>query len=126
VRKALQLFTALTLILGSAGIVRAETLTVGLQNFRFSPSALHLRAGETVTLHLVNLARGGHSFTAPAFFSSSSIIPQSRPIVRNGTVEVLGGQSVDLTLVPKAGRYPVKCDHSFHKMMGMSGTILVD
>jgi uncharacterized cupredoxin-like copper-binding protein len=99
---------------------------VKLSNFDFTPSSLHLRAGRPVVLHLVNVASGGHDFTAPAFFAAAQVRPQDRGALGKGGVELRGGKSVDVALVPKAGRYPLKCSHAFHKTFGMSGRIDVD
>jgi uncharacterized cupredoxin-like copper-binding protein len=97
-----------------------------LSNFDFAPSALHLPAGRPVVLHLVNLSSGGHDFTAPAFFAAAQVRPKDRAAVGEGSVELRAGQSVDVALVPRAGRYPLKCSHAFHKTFGMSGRIVVD
>ena len=50
----------------------------------------------------------------------------SAALVHNGTVEVKGHQSVDLSLTPAAGTYPLKCSHTLHAAFGMKGTIRVD
>lgn len=104
----------------------AQRVEVKLSNFDFTPSALRLRAGRPVILHLVNVSSGGHDFTAPAFFAAAQVRPKDRSALRKGSVELRGGQSVDVALVPKAGRYPLKCGHAFHKTFGMSGRIVVD
>lgn len=105
---------------------QAQRVEVKLSNFDFTPSALHLRAGRPVVLHLVNTSSGGHDFSAPRFFAAAQVRPQDRGAVDEGSVEVRPGGSVDVALVPKAGRYPLKCGHAFHKMFGMSGSITVD
>jgi uncharacterized cupredoxin-like copper-binding protein len=104
----------------------ARRVEVKLSNFDFTPAALHLRAGQPVVLHLVNTSSGGHDFSAPRFFAAAQLRPQDRGAVDEGSVEVRSGGSVDVALVPKAGRYPLKCGHAFHKMFGMSGSITVD
>jgi uncharacterized cupredoxin-like copper-binding protein len=104
----------------------APRYEVKLSSFDFTPSAVHLRAGRPVVLHLVNTSSGGHDFTAPRFFASAQLRPQDRGAVDEGSVEVGKGRSVDIALVPKAGRYPLKCSHAFHKTFGMSGSIVVD
>lgn len=121
----------LLLLLAAAGAAAqdwsaAAPVEVGLSNFKFSPRAVHLRAGAPVRLHIVNGSEGGHSFTAPEFFAAASVRPEDRGIVREGGIEVPGGQSRDVSLVPAAGRYKLKCDRGMHKMMGMSGEIVVD
>lgn len=102
----------------------ARRVEVSLSNFSFAPKTIHLRAGQPVVLHLVNTASGGHDFTAPAFFAAARIrAPQG---VKGGSVELRAHQIADVALVPKAGRYPLKCGHMFHKTFGMTGEIVVD
>ncbi|HEX2762639.1 MAG TPA: cupredoxin domain-containing protein [Allosphingosinicella sp.] len=102
----------------------ARRVEVALSNFAFSPKTIHLRAGQPVVLHLVNKASGGHDFTAPAFFAAARL--RNPKGVPGGSVELGGHKSADIAIVPKAGRYPLKCGHLFHKTFGMTGEILVD
>ena len=111
---------------GAAAGAPAETVSVALSSFHFEPSAIHLKAGAPVTLHLVNAGNAGHDFTAPAFFAAARIAPDDAGLVRDGSVELHGGQTRDIHLTPARGRYKLKCGHFLHKTMGMSGTILVD
>jgi plastocyanin len=104
----------------------AQRVEVQLSSFDFTPSTIRLRAGRPVVLHLVNTASGGHDFTAPAFFAGAQLRPQDRRAVAKGSVEVGSRHSVDIALVPKAGDYPLKCSHAFHKTFGMTGRIVVD
>ncbi|HEX6376144.1 MAG TPA: cupredoxin domain-containing protein [Allosphingosinicella sp.] len=104
----------------------ARRVEVKLSSFAFAPSTLHLRAGQPVVLHLVNTSSGGHDFSAPRFFAAAQLRPQDRATLDEGSVEVAGHRSVDVALVPKAGRYRLKCTHTFHKAFGMSGRIVVD
>lgn len=105
---------------------RAQRVEVKLSSFDFTPSTLRLRANRPVVLHLVNTGSGGHDFHAPAFFEAAQVRPRDRGSVGKGRIEVRGHQSVDIALVPKAGTYPLKCSHAFHKTFGMSGRIVVD
>jgi uncharacterized cupredoxin-like copper-binding protein len=105
---------------------RPQRVEVELSSFDFTPSTLRLRAGRPVVLHLVNTGSGGHDFTAPAFFAAAQVLPGSRGTVASGRVELRGRQSVEVALVPKAGDYPLKCSHAFHKTFGMTGRIVVD
>lgn len=102
----------------------AQRVEVKLSSFDFTPSTIHLRAGQPVILHLVNTGSGGHDFTAPAFFAAARVRSQDRRSA--GSIELRGHQSVDIGVVPKAGNYPLKCGHAFHKTFGMSGRIVVD
>jgi plastocyanin len=104
----------------------AQRVDVKLSSFAFTPSTLHLRSGRPVVLHLVNTASGGHDFTAPAFFAAAQLRPEDRAMAGKGSIDLRGHQSADVALVPRAGRYPLKCSHTFHKTFGMSGQIVVD
>lgn len=102
----------------------AQRVEVKLDSFSFTPSTIHLHAGQPVVLHLVNVSSGGHDFAAKEFFASASMRdPGAAP---DGRVELGKHESRDIALVPRAGRYPLKCTHAFHKMFGMSGEIVVD
>jgi len=101
------------------------SVAVQLSNFKFAPAAIALRAGQPVTLHLQNASGSGHNFSAPQFFASAKVDPRSAALIHNGTVELKGHQSVDISLVPAAGNYPLKCSHSLHSAFGMRGRITV-
>jgi plastocyanin len=103
---------------------RAPRVEVKLDSFSYTPSSIHLRAGQPVVLHLVNVSSGGHDFDAPAFFAAASL--REPGAVERGRIELAGHESRDIALVPRAGRYALKCTHAFHKMFGMSGEIVVD
>jgi len=103
----------------------ARRVEVTLSNFDFTPRTLHLRAGEPVILHLVNSANGGHNFSARDFFAASAVRPQDRTALRNGIVELRGHAVQDIAVVPRAGRYRLRCTHRFHTTFGMRGEIVV-
>ena len=116
---------AMFLGVSTAATTQPTVVTVELANFSFSPSTLQLKGGAPTTLHLHNVSRGGHNFSAPEFFAAAKLDPKFAGLVRNGTVEVPGSRSVDIALVPAAGSYRVKCTHTLHSTFGMKGTILV-
>lgn len=104
----------------------APAVNVQLSNFKFSPRTIILDHGRTYSLRLYNASGGGHDFTAREFFAAASIAPSDRRWVTDGEVEVPPGQLRVIRLTaPAAGRYKVKCTHRFHKLLGMSGTIIV-
>ncbi|MEO7365444.1 MAG: cupredoxin domain-containing protein [Sphingomicrobium sp.] len=102
------------------------TVAVNLSNFKFSPNIMHLKAGVPVVLRLANNASGGHNFSAPQFFAAARLDAASAARLGKGTIEVPKHGSVSITLVPVAGRYPLKCTHTLHSAFGMKGTIIVD
>jgi len=101
-------------------------VNVQLSNFKFTPRTIVLDHGRTYVLRLYNASGGGHDFTARQFFAAASIAPSDRRWITEGEVEVPPGQLRTIRLTaPAAGRYKVKCTHTFHKTLGMSGTIIV-
>jgi plastocyanin len=116
------------LLLGAAAAASAQpaAVTVRLSNFSFNPNTIRLKAGAPATLRIQNASRGGHNFSAPEFFAAARIDPKSAAFVRKGAVEVPGGRTVDVTLVPSAGTYRLKCTHTLHSTFGMKGMIFVE
>lgn len=102
-------------------------IDVQLANFSFTPKSIVLDHGHSYVLRLANVADGGHDFTAPEFFAASAIAADDRRLIEDGEVEVPPGQmrEIHLTAPGASGRYRLKCSHSFHKMFGMSGSIIV-
>lgn len=98
-------------------IVRVE-----LSTFDFTPATIRLRAGQPVILRLFNRGDRDHNFQAPLFFLQATNL--SGP-VRNGKVEVPGGQTIDVRLTPRRGTFRLKCGHTMHATMGMEGDIVV-
>ena len=116
----------LALLLGGPATAQAPAaVAVQLSNFKFNPNAIQLSAGAPVVLHLQNASSGGHSFSAPEFFAAARIDPKSAALVHAGTVDVPGHATVDVSLVPSAGTYRLRCTHPLHSTFGMTGTINV-
>jgi plastocyanin len=106
----------------SAQAPAAPVQQILLYSYGYNPNPIVLAAGKPVTLTFVNRAGKGHDFTAAKFFASSRILAGN---VSGGEVDLDGGQSKSVTLVPAAGQYKVHCGKPFHKMLGMSGDIVV-
>ena len=116
----------LVLAYSSAPAQAPATVQVRLANFRFTPSTIMLDHGRPYVLRLVNVSSGGHDFTAPAFFAAATVVPTDRRWIQEGEIEVPSGQVREIRLTaPSAGTYKLKCTHSFHKLFGMSGRIIV-
>jgi plastocyanin len=107
---------------GTAQLVPAPVKVINLHSYAYSPTPIRLRAGAPVTLMFVNRSGKGHDFTAREFFRSARILAGRVP---NGEIDLRGGQSASVTLVPAAGRYKVHCGHPFHSLLGMRSVILV-
>ena len=99
---------------------------VHLSNYRFTPRTIVLDHGRSYVLRLANVSGGGHDFTAPAFFANANVAARDRRWTIEGEVEVPPRQMREIHLTaPRAGVYKLKCSHSFHKMLGMAGQIVV-
>ena len=106
----------------SPAVEQAPVRVIYLQSYAYAPSPIRLQAGRPVTLHFVNRSGNGHDFTARQFFRSARILAGR---IERGEVDLRGGQSARVTLIPAAGRYPVHCGHPFHKVLGMRSEIVV-
>lgn len=128
-RKDLGVFRRLSLFIlvafAAPASAQPTTAAVELTNFKFTPAQLELKANVPVTLQLRNDASGGHNFTAPAFFAAARVDPASAGLIHDGRIEVPAHKSVQVTLTPSAGQFPLKCSHTLHSTFGMTGTIIV-
>jgi plastocyanin len=103
----------------------ATVVPVRLSSFDFDPHQIVLPAGRPVVLRLQNVSGGGHNFASRDFFRAARVRPADQAKVADGAVEVRGGTTVDIALVPAAGQYRLRCTHTFHTALGMSGSITV-
>jgi len=101
----------------------APVQQIVLYSYGYTPSPIVLAAGKPVTLTFVNRAGKGHDFTAPKFFASSRIL--AGHVARGAEVDLDGGRSASVTLIPAAGEYRVRCAKPFHTMLGMKDRIIV-
>ena len=102
-------------------------VNVQLSSFKFTPRTIVLDRARPYVLRLRNVSKDGHNFVAPSFFAASRIAPEDRRMVTEGEIEVHPSMvhEVRLTAPAAPGRYKLKCTHRFHKLLGMSGTIIV-
>jgi uncharacterized cupredoxin-like copper-binding protein len=114
---------ALTLAATSPAAAQPAVETIDVQSFSLAPRPIHLAAGRPVTLVLVNRAGGGHDFTAPEFFASSTITAGAAP---GGKIALPGHATRTITLIPRAGTYKAHCSHFLHSSFGMTDQIVVN
>lgn len=105
---------------------RAREVEVRVSSFDFEPGEIRLEAGRPVRLLLVNMGEQDHDFSSAAFFAASEIRPRDAARAGGGRIEVGAGETVSVTLVPRAGRYRLRCTNLFHRIMGMTGSIIVE
>lgn len=117
------LLVALAVAAPPAGAAQhPRTVEVRLSNFDFTPHRIVLRAGEPVVLHLVNTTGGGHDFSSPSFFAAARTV--SGP-VHGGKIEVPSRGAIDVHVTPARGSYRLRCTHTLHATLGMTGRIVV-
>jgi plastocyanin len=98
------------------------TVTVTMTSYHFAPSPIVLQAGQPVRMVFENKAGKGHDFKAPEFFASSRILSGE---ASGGEVDLHGGGTAAITLVPARGTYPVHCSKFMHSAFGMKSEIVV-
>jgi uncharacterized cupredoxin-like copper-binding protein len=104
----------------------AQPITVELSSFKFTPATLTLHRGTPYRLRFSNDSSGGHDFVAKAFFAGSSIAPEDQAKISKGGVDVDGGETVEILLVPnQPGSFKAHCSHFMHSTFGMTGEIIV-
>jgi len=101
-------------------------VNISLTSFALTPGTLYLKAGQPILLRVANDSGLSHDLTAPEFFSAAAIRPADAARITDGKIALSPHHSLIIAMIPAAGRFSVKCSHKFHKMLGMSGLIVVD
>jgi plastocyanin len=104
----------------------AQTITVSMSNYAFTPATLNLKANQPYKLVFTSTVMKDHDFAAPELFAAGTIAPEDMSKVSKGVVEVDDGGTVDVRFMPtRPGTYNFTCDHFMHTMLGMKGTAVV-
>lgn len=104
----------------------AEEREVLLTSFEYEPKSLRLKAGEPVTLRFHNGGRATLVFQAKDFFRKAQIRSRDSDRVVEGKIRVAPGEAVSVALVPAPGRYHVRSSNLLHRILGMTGEIVVE
>lgn len=106
---------------------KAQTVTISLSNYAFTPSTLNLRVGQPYHLVFASTVTKDHSFAAPELFQSGIVADADKSkISKDGEVEVDDGGTVTVDFTPeKPGTYPFECTHFLHASFGMTGQAIV-
>jgi uncharacterized cupredoxin-like copper-binding protein len=102
----------------------AQTVTVVMTEYRFTPNHLVFSRGVLYKLVLANHGATLHEFTAPEFFKSISIYKQNVLSGEGREIAVQPHRTAQIIFVPRqVGKYHLFCaDHDF---LGMTGEITV-
>jgi len=111
-----------------------SAVTVRASEFAFSPTSIDLKAGQAVTLTIVNTGRvdhdmksalpiGGLKYTA----ADNDLSEQADNSAKNVfDVDFGTGHTATVTFTPTtAGTFQFYCDESGHKAAGMVGTFVI-
>jgi len=126
--RLITMLALLTAATAAAQPVRREAppeVSITVWSYGFAPQPIRLTAGKPVTLTFVNRSGSGHDFTAREFFEAATYLAGSDR-VSGGKVDLKPHQTRKVSLVPRAGTYPVHCGRFLHKQMGMRETIVVE
>jgi plastocyanin len=105
---------------------QAREVEVLLSNLDIQPETIRLKAGQPVRLRFVNNSHIPHSFGAGGFFRKAEYRNRDKGGVGSGSVQVGPGDTLEVVLVPVAGRYSASCSNLYHRIMGMRARIIVE
>jgi plastocyanin len=97
-----------------------------LTAYDIAPDEIRLKADQPVRLRFVNTSNQKLVFAAGGFFRAAKARSRDGDSAKGGRVEVPALSTRTIVLVPKAGRYKVRGGTMFHRLMGMSGRIVVE
>ena len=120
---------ALALLAGSAAAQewrQAPEYDVLLTSYDIVPETIRLEAGKPVRLRFVNNSNQSHEFSARGFFRTAQLRGRDARLVADGSLEVGPLSTETIALVPKAGRYRVSSGNLLHRLLGMTGKIVVE
>jgi plastocyanin len=104
----------------------APEYDVLLTTYDIQPGEIRLKAGEPVRLRFVNTTNQGLTFSAGGFFRSAQLRRRDSSLVQGGSIVVPPLSTRTVVLVPKAGRYKANGANLLHRLLGMSGKIIVE
>ena len=105
---------------------QAREVDVLFSNMDIQPASITLKAGEPARLRFINNGNAAHSFSARDFFAAGEIRARDRSLVSGGRVDLAPGQTREVLIVPKAGRYSARCGNFLHWLLGMRAEIVVE
>jgi uncharacterized cupredoxin-like copper-binding protein len=108
----LSLLIFLVCLLAACAPAAPNKATITMIEMAFAQSEITVKAGQPVTLRLVNRDGYSHAFDIDEFDIHTSL-------AANETTEAI--------FIPeKPGRYPFYCSSPGHEMAGMAGTLIVE
>lgn len=108
----LPLLLILVCLLAACGRVAPNQVTIAMKEMAFGQSEITVKAGQPVTLRLVNRDGYAHAFDMDEFNIHTSLA---------------ANETAEFSFTPeKPGRYPFYCSSPGHEMAGMVGALIVE
>jgi plastocyanin len=104
----------------------AAEYDVLLRPWAYEPSIIRLPAGRPVRLLFVNQSPTEMAFGAREFFRAARLHPRDSDIVARGGLRLAPGERRAVELVAPPGHYHVRSFNLVHRLLGMSGEIVVE
>lgn len=92
----------------------------------FEPEVVRLTAGVPTRLVFYNNSRTTLSLTAEGFFEAARIRSGDADLLADGGMVLQPGETKAVTLVPAPGRYRMRSQNWFRRLIGMSALIVVE
>ena len=104
---------------------REHVITVDTLEYSFRPADLRFRHGVPYRLHLENIGKEMHEFTAPEFFKAVDVENPEVLVAAGNEVLLQPGDRKDVRFIPRIpGRYHLTC--ADHDWAGMIGEIVIE
>jgi len=111
---------AFTAALTTAVSAHVQLITVTMSDNGFAPNKIELLKDSDYELQFVNTSGKAQDFSALALFDAGAVETGDRDKIKDGTVKVEPGRTVELRFMPKnKGTYPVRGP-------GAAGTAVVE
>lgn len=92
----------------------------------FEPGEIRLVAGQPARLVFYNQSATPLGFRAESFFEAAQVRSGDADLVANGGMVLAPGETRSVTLVPARGRYRMRSQNWFRRLIGMSAVIVVE
>lgn len=108
---------------------RGTPITVRVDNDRFSPAQIRMRAGRPYILTIRNVSDRKHNFSAKTFFGIARVAPQDSGWVTDNKVDLAPGQTARLRIIAPAtpnAVYEFRSTNLLDATSNLKGEILVN
>ena len=126
------LLVSIALLLAAPAVARepewrwAGEENVLLEPFAYEPDSIRLEANRPVKLRFVNGSPRTLVFEARTFFRAAHVRSGDDEATADGRIRLGPGEQRTIALVPAPGRYRMRSSNILHRLLGMTGEIVVE